>query len=305
MKGFIASLAVLIGLSSITMSTVTKAQDKNKTKPTAVRKVAVKPLNKTAPPRQMGGTIMAEADKKNSFQSGGTAVWGVGPDSPFGRVYLWTGADWKEPNPRASLKQISARTQDGGAWGIGADQRIFTTTDGLSWAEPNPAAKLNQISGDLYKAWGIGDSNRVFLSVDEGKSWFEPTPQTKLKQIAAGDSDNVWGLTPDGHVLKYYSGPYYRWLEPNPAARLNQISAMAGEGAWGIGAENRIFVTLDGLSWTEPNPSAKLFQISAQDDSNAWGIGAGNRIFRTQNRGASWSEPNPQARLKQVSAQCF
>jgi hypothetical protein len=165
---------------------------------------------------------------------------------------------------------------------------------------PNATAKLKQISGNLYDAWGIGSSNRVFHSVNSGASWLEPNPETNLKQISAGEFMNVWGLASDGRVLKYNLGT---WEEPSSTARLNQVSAMNNDGAWGLGDNNRIFVSLDGVTWSEPNPNAHLRQISAIDDLYAWGIGDSNRVFMTTNRGGTWSEPNPQARLKQVSAQ--
>jgi len=227
MKSFIVSLAVLMCLSSVTMSSVAMAQDKNKADPKAAWKVEEKKLNENAPPPSNWQKTMTEAAKKKGSPSGTLKVWGIGPDSPYGRVYLWTGASWSEPSPTARLSRIS-RTTQGGAWGIGDNKRIFMTTNGVSWIEPNPTAKLNQISGNLYAAWGIGDSYRIFLSINGGKSWFEPTPQAKMKQISAGNFDNVWGVTPDGHVLKYSMSN--TWEEPSPTARLNQISAMAVTG---------------------------------------------------------------------------
>jgi len=110
-------------------------------------------------------------------------VWGLATD---GHVYKYdvTTQTWNEPNPAARLNQISAMADDG-AWGIGANKRVFVSIDGASWAEPNQFAGLNQISAsnDTY-AWGIGDNNRVFETKNRGADWSEPNLKAGLKHVS-------------------------------------------------------------------------------------------------------------------------
>lgn len=246
------------------------------------------------------------AELSPSGSGGPFTVWGLGPDSPYGRIYRWTGSNWAEPNPAARAGLIVGRSLDNGAWAIGDQGRIFTTEDGRVWREPDPSARASQITGSTSNAWSIsGNFNRVSRSFNGGASWSEYfflPPMTSFRQISAGNVSNVWALDTDGHILVTRDNGL-SWQEPNSMARLTQISAMPSEGAWGIGADNRIFVTMDGRSWAEPNPSARATKITARDIDCAWVIGSANRVFLTENRGASWSEPNPQARLKLVAAQ--
>ncbi|MEA2870332.1 MAG: hypothetical protein QOH67_308 [Hyphomicrobiales bacterium] len=293
MRGIIVSVAMLIALSDVAI-----AQDQNKASPRQAEER--KFIQGTAPPANWQA-ILEQAGKRRGGSTGvhSVQIWGVGPDVPYGRVYLWNGASWSEPNPTARASEISATP--GGAWALGSAGRIFWTTNGTSWSEPNPAAQAYSISGPATAVWAVGDDYRVFLSLDGGKSWFEPNTSYKLRQVSAGNAGNVWGISLSFHVFKYNAGT---WEARYPAGIMRQISAMGtGDGAWGIGNGDRILMTVDGHSWSEPNPVARASQISAIDNLHAWAIGNGNRVFMTTDGGVSWSEPNPQAHLKQVSAQ--
>jgi photosystem II stability/assembly factor-like uncharacterized protein len=84
------------------------------------------------------------------------------------------------------LEQIDAWALEG-AWGIGSNLRIFKTYDGTTWEEPNPDAGSHQVSGiDDLNAWNVGAEGRVFQTTNGGSSWSEPNPAARLKEVSTG-----------------------------------------------------------------------------------------------------------------------
>jgi hypothetical protein len=241
--------------------------------------------------------LTGQAAKRTGGSGHGVAVWGVGPDE---RVWKWDGVSWFEPNPAARLSQISVGKlwSDLCVWGLTSNHHIWKW-DGASWYEPNPTATLYQISAARSShAWGVGANNRVFRTTDGGLNWAEDLT-VQLKQVSTGDWYFAWGITPQDTIL--FWDEFTGWTEPNPSASAYSIDSWTNIGAWALGANDRIFKSYDGVTWLEPNPTAALFNISGVDPFEAWGVGAANRVFATVDGGLTWTEPNPSAGLAQVS----
>lgn len=246
------------------------------------------------------------AEALNNLQqkagSSGT-VWGTGRD---GRVYLWNGRSWDEPNPAARLKYVETGTLGPGVWGVGADQRVYNW-NGSSWDEPNPYAGLYSISAfNSNIAVGVGWKGRLYITWNGGLHWerFFPSHENFSKVSVGHLSQNFfWGVKdfPQHTKLWHFNGSSLETI--TTPFEVQDMSATTGsDGVWAVDLDKKIH-KWDGHSWYQPNPEAGLYYIDCTGGyDEAWGIGYNDRIFKTVDSGASWSEPNPEAKLFHLSA---
>ena len=146
---------------------------------------------------------------------------------------------------------------------------------------------------DGIDVWAVGDSGRVYRSLDAGASYspsslgnktLRAVAQAGLSVLVVGDSGKVWRSADNGggFAIQVISGTPVLRAVVMPAAN---VAFVAGDG--GLLLRSGDF----GATWTPQSSgtSQRLNGLSFTDSLQGWAAGAAGTLLRTTNGGATWS----------------
>jgi photosystem II stability/assembly factor-like uncharacterized protein len=179
---------------------------------------------------------------------------------------------------------------------------------GQSWTVQvhRGGAALNAIStyGELV-AYAVGDSGKVFKTVDGGLHW-DAAGATGVKAdlyaVAAVDAKTVYvGGAGVGGIALITSDGGATWrssmVGPNTYSSIDAIAAIDGRTAFLAGLDNGIFKTADGgLSWVKLDIglSANFRYVTAADAKTIYAGTSTGILIKTEDGGKTW-DSLPQA----------
>ncbi|MFN7970988.1 MAG: tectonin domain-containing protein [Acidobacteriota bacterium] len=130
------------------------------------------------------------------------------------------------------------------------------------------------------------------------------TPATELTSLDVGGESNIWGVNPNGTMVKYdtatklYTGSH--WVLP-PAlpglATCRQASVGSDSAAWATDTNNGIWL-LNGGSWASI-PGA-LRNVSCGRADSVWGVNQSGNVYSWT--GSAWYQTGGPGTLTQVDA---
>lgn len=148
-------------------------------------------------------------------------------------------------------------------------------------------------SKDGVDVWAVGDSGRVFRSLDSGANYAPSSLGTKtlrgvahagLHVLVVGDSGKVWHSSDNGggFAIQVITGTPTLRAVAMPAAN---VAFVAGDG--GTLLRSGDF----GASWTPQTSgtSERLNGLSFSDSLDGWACGNTGTLLHTVNGGASWT----------------
>lgn len=165
----------------------------------------------------------------------------------------------------------------------------------LTWAvTPGFAQGFHAVhSKDGIDVWAVGDSGRVFRSLDAGLSYapsslgnkaLRAVTQSGLTVVVAGDSGKVWSSADNGgsFAIQVVAGTPTLRAAAMPAANLVYLAGDAGT----------LLRSGDfGATWTvqASGTAQRLNGLCFTDSLQGWACGAAGTLLRTIDGGATWT----------------
>ncbi len=141
--------------------------------------------------------------------------------------------------------------------------------------------------------WAVGDSGRVYHSVDGGANWGSSPLGVQTFRSVFTMSTSIW-MVGDG-------GAYYRstnaggsWTPQtlNGGTRLNAITFASPTKGWAVGNGGSVVATTNGGSnWSSQTSGIvqALYGLSFLDTLTGYACGAAGKLLKTTNSGTTWS----------------
>jgi virginiamycin B lyase len=198
-----------------------------------------------------GGTLkLSQISAGEATSAGSVGVWGVGLT---GGVHYWNGLAFVTlsqkgfPPKGATIKYISVGQQQPFALDSAGHAYLYNNTtgffDGPLGAASGGEQVLSQISvgSDLF-AWGINDSDDIFV-YNDGTEQFEQVSSTQhLSSISVLNSDVPWGLgETSGRLYKYSTTTFQQ--QCTTVDTFKQVAAGATATAtWAITTSGEVYM---------------------------------------------------------------
>ncbi len=109
-------------------------------------------------------------------------------------------------------------------------------------------------AGASNNIWYLDPQGRIFRW--NGSAWSQPgQPTDRASDIAVGPTGAVWAVNPAGQVFQWDAGQN-KWLGPDPVAKdVIAITVDADGAVWVVNKHGAVYVKPSGGSWTEkPSP---------------------------------------------------
>ncbi len=192
---------------------------------------------------------------------------------------------------------------------------ILCTTNGADWFRQGlgsvPRIGLNSVavSPSGGNVWIAGATQSgyaaIYHSADAGATWTRQgnsamLPGKDLFKIRAASERVVWGVGPDGTVVRTVDGgaTWETLAIPEFSGHLQAVTAVDEHTAWVGGAIDNtnaaLFHTIDGgATWTQQGQGgitnvAHVLGLHAVDSNTVWGLGGPLGIIVSTNAGAWW-----------------
>jgi photosystem II stability/assembly factor-like uncharacterized protein len=174
------------------------------------------------------------------------------------------------------------------------------------------ALRLQAFGGGFYSVhspngvdvWAVGDTGRVYHSLDAGANWGAVPQGTQTLRSVFTMNASIW-IVGDGGVYYRSTDGGASWAPQtlNGGARLNAIAFASPMRGWAVGNSGSIITTTDGgSSWSSQSSgiSQSLYALSFVDTLTGYACGAAGKLLKTTNGGTTWSSAGDVAWTKDI-----
>jgi hypothetical protein len=125
--------------------------------------------------------------------------------------------------------------------------------------------------------WGVGPDGNILKFVGGTFHWVEPPDRIVYVDVAVGSETNIWVLDKDGNISRYEGVEGALWF-PQPGF-LSKISVAADGTVWGVNKESKIYKWLNGIPQWEEVPG-RLATVAVGSKTNIWGVDRVGEVYR-------------------------
>lgn len=215
-----------------------------------------------------------------------------------------TGTTWikQTSNTNQNLNSIYVFGTNG-AW-VAGDLGIVLKVDGAAWKVQNiggTKTNMNGISSNNSNstAWAVGDSGKIFNTINGGSSWSAQTSGTTQNLNAAYvfNTSLVFAVGDNGTFLRTRNGGT-NWVSKSTGTsqRLNSVAFASATIGWAVGDGGILLRSKDsGNTWTAQTSgtSQNLNGVSLGSTVPcAFIAGSGGVFLKTKDTGITWVSKN-------------
>jgi hypothetical protein len=189
---------------------------------------------------------------------------------------------------------------DGTIAAVGTDGNLYVYGGG-KWTTITGATGLSSVSvADRNHLFVVTTNNKGMHWRTVGTGWQSTALAGDLVTVAAGSDGTVWGIQPDGSVVRYVNENFY---VASNAESLDMITVGSDLLVWGT-SEGYVEQILEGASLTRPGT---LSRVGVGSDGALWGVDSTNNVYELVGTvlwgddDASWAEHTDAPLLQRLS----